>query len=154
MDAWDVLKEEGSRRKYDRDFTMQLQVRTQQISCNRKLGAPHDYHIYIYHIHTHTYTQQISCNRKLGAPHDYHIYIYRYMSTHMKVELAKKRAEERFQTTKDAKEAQEKERQQKNQAVAEKKKKKKIDIVTEKTCGSGQRVFFSCFALLCIALLY
>ena len=75
------------------------------------------------------------------------------MSTHMKVELAKKRAEERFQTTKDAKEAQEKERQQKNQAVAEKKK-KKIDIVTEKTCGSGQRVFFSCFALLCIALLY
>ena len=111
MDAWNVLKEEDRRRKYDREFTMQLQVRTQQISCNRKLGAPHDYHIYIIYIHTHIHNRY----RAIGSWEllTIIIYIYRYMSTHMKVQLNKKRTAERFQKNKDANEAHEKERQQK-----------------------------------------
>ena len=65
VNAWGKLKEPTLRRLYDQEMKLKLKV----LSGHKRANPTYKY------IHIHIHNRHFA-NRKLGAPHDYHIYVY------------------------------------------------------------------------------
>ena len=77
VNAWARLREPTLRSLYDQEMKLKLKV----LSGHKRANPTYKY------IHIHIHNRHFA-NRKLGAPHDYHIYVYTHTGLIAKADVS------------------------------------------------------------------